>query len=141
MSQSDAVLNEQSVRKIIAGLATNDLRPLIEVLDDDVVWISHSPPSYFRFGGEHRGRAGVMDLLAKIYTDFSFIRYEPDETIRSGDEMWSINNIVVHHRPTDRTVSARLIFRMRFRNRKLVRYEGFFDTASVLIELGRLPAP
>ena len=141
MAPSNAELNQQAVRNIVRGLATNDLRPLVEALDEDVVWISHSPPAFFRFGGEHRGRIGAMELLAKIYADFSFIRYETDGLVQSGDEIWAINNIVVHHRPSDRTASLRLSFRMTFRDGKLTRYEGFFDSASALAQMGRLPIP
>ena len=138
MAPSNEELNDQAARRIVRGLATNDLRPLIELLDDDVVWISHAPPPYFRFGGEHRGRIGAMELLAKIFNDFSFVRYENDGLVQLADEVWAVNNIVIHHKPMNRSATLRLAFRMTFRNGKLVRYEGFFDTASALLQMGRL---
>jgi len=126
------------VRRITKGLAANDMRPLIAALDDDVVWMSNSLPPYFRFGGEHLKRTGVLDLLAKVSAEYAFHRYEIDEISEIGDEIWAVCEVVAHHRPTDRNVSGRIIFHMRFRGGNLFTYEGFFDTASVLQQQGRL---
>ena len=128
-------------RRIVQGLSTNDMRPLIDALDDDVEWKSNSLPPYFRFGGQHLNRGGVMDLLAKVSSEYSFTRYEIDEVAEAGDAVWAISDVVAYHRPTGRTVSGRFAFRMTFRNGKLLTYEGFFDTAGVLQQQGRLPLP
>jgi len=130
--------NLELVRRITRGLATNDMRPLIAALDDNVVWMSNSLPPYFRFGGEHLKRAGVLDLLAKVSAEYAFHRYEIDEISETGNDIWAICEVVAHHRPTDRNVTGRIIFHMVFRDGKLASYEGFFDTASVLQQQGRL---
>ena len=115
------------------------MRPLVAALDDHVVWKSNSLPPYFRFGGEHLNRSGVMDLLAKVSSEYSFTRYEIDDISETGDEVWAICDVVAYHRPTERMVAGRIAFRMSFKAARLAAYEGFFDTAGVLQQQGRLP--
>lgn len=128
------------VRRILQGLATNDMRPLIDALDDHAVWKSNTLPPYFRFGGEHLNRSGVLDLLAKVSSEYSFVQYTPDHLTEVGDEVWAICDVAAHHLPTDRTVTGRIAFRITFRGGRIVTYEGFFDTADVLQQQGRLKA-
>ena len=141
MSAALKTTNLALVRRITQGLGANDMRPLIDALDDHVVWKSNSLPPYFRFGGEHLNRHGVLDLLAKVSSEYTFIRYVPDHLTEAGDEVWAICDVAAHHLPTDRTVTGRFAFRMVFRGGKLVTYEGFFDTAGVLQQQGRLTPP
>jgi ketosteroid isomerase-like protein len=138
MSAALKMTNLALVRRIAQGLATNDMRPLIEALDDNVVWKSNTLPPYFRFGGEHLRRSGVLDLLAKVSAEYAFHRYDIDEISEIGNDVWAICEVVAHHRPTESHVTGRIIFHMVFRDGKLVSYEGFFDTARVLQQQGRL---
>ena len=127
-----------TVRRIALGLATNDTRPLVEALDESVIWRSNSTPPFFRFDGEHRTRAGVMEFLAKLYADYAFTRYDIDSIAEIGNDVWAVSDVEVFHRPTQRAVAGRLAFRMTFKDGKLTAYEGFFDTANVLQQQGRL---
>jgi ketosteroid isomerase-like protein len=127
------------VRRIVQGVGSNDMRPLVGALDDRVVWRSNTPLSYFRFGGEHLSRGGVLEMVAKLASEYSFIRFEIDNVTETGDAVWAICNVVVHHIPTGRAVTLRLAFRAVFCEGKIVDYEDFFDTVSALHQIGLLP--
>jgi ketosteroid isomerase-like protein len=138
MAQVVTQSNIPLVRRVMAELGRNNMRPLIDAFDPDVVWISNSSPPYFRFGGEHLKREGAIELLATVASDYTFVRYDVDEIAEIGDQVWATCNVEVFHRPSQRKVEGRLAFRMAFRGGKIVKYEGFFDTGGALHQQGNI---
>ncbi|MBI3677750.1 MAG: nuclear transport factor 2 family protein [Proteobacteria bacterium] len=121
---------------MMTALGHNDMRPLVDALDENVVWKSNSLPPYFRFGGEHLKREGAVDLLAKVSSEYSFSRYDVDEIAEIDNQVWAICNVEAFHLPTKRKVEGRIAFRVTFRGHKVLTYEGFFDTGAVLHQQG-----
>jgi len=141
-SKAETQANVALIRKVMGALGHNDMRPLIESLADDVTWRSNAPDSHLRWGGKHPDRGGVLELLAKLSSMFSFRKFEVDKVVGAGDEVWAICDFEAYHPATDRTVAGRNALRATLRNGKLTSYEGFFDTLSVLLQLGiEMPQP
>ena len=134
--------NKALIRKAMGALGHNDMRPLIEALDDRVVWKSHAPASHIRWGGDHADRGGILEMLAKLSSVFSFRKFEVDRIAAVGDEVWAVCDFEAFHPPTGRTVTGRNMLCATVKNGKLISYEGFFDTLSVLLQLGiEMPQP
>lgn len=141
-SKAETEANVALIRKVMGALGHNDMRPLIEALDDQVEWHSNAPDSHLRWGGEHPDRGAVLGMLAKLFSVFSFRKFEVDQIAGVGDEVWAICNFEAYHPPTSRTVAGRNALHATLKNGKLKSYEGFFDTLSVLLQLGiQMPQP
>ena len=78
------------MRSVTAGFEKSDLQPLLAAMHDDIVWKTASKhEGVFRFGGEYKGRAGIVDVLSKIAMDYTFSRLTPKEILASGDRRFA----------------------------------------------------
>jgi hypothetical protein len=85
---------EKLMRTIVDAFAQSDLRPLLNALHENVVWKSASKQKgLFSFEGEYRNRSGVVDVLANISKDYTFLSMEPKEIIAVGDVVWGYYDV------------------------------------------------
>ena len=74
------------MRKVAAGFEKSNLQPLLDAMHDDIVWKTASKQEgVFRFGGEYRGRAGVLAVLSQLAMDYTFRRLRPKEILANDD--------------------------------------------------------
>jgi ketosteroid isomerase-like protein len=139
---------EALMRRVTKGFAANDTRPLMEVIDDKTVWKSASAPSGpFQFGGAYRGRAGIAQVTSSIFSSYTFHRFEAKEIVERGEIAWGLFEVEGSYHPQkDRNRPAfpfryECALRWRVRNGKLIEYQSFFDTASLLHQQGELNPP
>src|SRR5205823_1526206 len=93
----------------------------------------------FRFGGEHKGRAEVMDVLSKISMDYTFRRLAPKEILASGDIVWGLFDATLSFDPKGQSVPSNSVnlemaIHWRLKDGKIIEHQAFFDTAALLIE-------
>lgn len=128
--------NKTAVAEILRAYGQGDLRPLLSHLDDTVVWESHAPTSHYRFGGARTGREGVLEAVAIIASEYSIQRYDVKELVGEGATVWAFSEASYVHggKPLRFNTATRWVFR----GGKIVEFHGFFDTARVLADQGRL---
>jgi len=131
--------NKAILRRILAAYAQGDFDPVFAVLDENIEWSSHSLAGHYRFGGRRTGRAGVLEALAMIATDFSIDRYDVREMIGEGNVVWVTSQLHVTERNSGKPLVFPLVGRWEFREGKIISCSEFFDTAAVLHQQGRLP--
>ncbi|HEY1708942.1 MAG TPA: nuclear transport factor 2 family protein [Rhizomicrobium sp.] len=131
------------MRTVVKGLAANDMRPLMAVVDDNTVWKSAAGVGNpFRFGGEYRTRAGIADVTSNIFAAYTFLRFDAQEIVSEGEVVWGLFDVeCVYHTPKDRggadkPVRYECALRWQVRNGMLVEWQAFFDTLSVLRQQG-----
>ena len=132
------------MRKVAAGFEKSDLQPLLTAMHDEIVWKTGSKhEGVFRFGGEYKGRAGIVDVLSKISMDYMFSRLTPKEIWSSGDTVWGIFDAALSFDPKGQSVPSNIVnlemaIHWRIKAGKIIEHQAFFDTAALLIEQGRL---
>jgi ketosteroid isomerase-like protein len=139
---------EAVMRKVTSGFAANDLRPLMDVVDDNTVWRSAARSlGPFKFGGEYRSRAGVAEVTSNIFSSYTFHRFMPKEIVTSREIVWGIFDVECSYHPDkDKSKPAKPVryecaLRWRVSNGMLVEYQAFFDTASLLYQQGEILLP
>jgi ketosteroid isomerase-like protein len=132
--------NKNLMLSVFRAFKESDLEPLFAALGDDVVWKSTAPPEFFRFGGTHRGRAGVKEFTALLLSRYHMLRFDPKLVVAQGDIVWGQFAAEAQHLPTGKIARADFSIRWVVRNNKLVEHQGFFDTAGVLMQQGELVA-
>lgn len=128
------------MKKCVEAWGQADLRPLIDVLDENIVWKSAfgAHVGKLRFGGEYNGRANVIALLSTLSTSFYFTGYKAKEIVESGSIVWGLFDAVGTYAPQGmpehkrRRLSFETAIRWRVRNGKIVEAQNFFDTAALL---------
>ena len=134
----DETLNKTLMLSVVAALKDGNLEPLFAALHPDIVWKATAPREFFRFGGTHRGIAGMKEYTALLFSRYSFIAFAPKSVIASGDQVWGLFAFEARHIPTGRIVRSDLSIRWTIQSGKIIEHQGFFDTAGVLMQQGEL---
>lgn len=136
---------EALMRDVAEAFENSDLRPLLEAIDNEVVWKSGSTvQGFFRFGGEYTDYHGVMEVTSQIAMTYTFRRFKPKEIMSSGEIVWGLFDIEAdfHEAGPDsqsaKPVQFECAIRWRVRENKIVEHQAFFDTAALLFQHGRL---
>ena len=137
---------EALMRKVAAAFEKGDLGPLLESIHPNIVWkAASSDTGLFRFAGPHRDRSGVLDVTAKIAMDYTFLRFQPREIVANTDVAWGLFDAEVTYQPPEggprKTAILEIALRWRLQDGKIIEHQGFFDTAKLLLEQGRMVMP
>jgi ketosteroid isomerase-like protein len=138
MSQEQA--NKTLMLSVIAAFKDGNLEPLFAALDPDVVWKATAPKEFFRFGGIHRGIAGMMEYTALLFSRYHFTRFTPKTVTAKDDQVWGLFEAEALHQPSGRYVRSDISMRWTVKDGKITEHQGFFDTAGVLMQQGDLKA-
>jgi len=130
--------NKNLMLSVIAALKESDLDPLFAALSPDVVWTATAPPEFFRFGGTHRGIAGMREYTALLFSRYHFIGFTPKTVIAKGDQVWGVFDAEALHQPSGKYVRFDISMRWTVTGGKITEHQGFFDTAGVLMQQGDL---
>jgi ketosteroid isomerase-like protein len=123
---------------VIAAFQVGNLEPLFAALSPDVVWKATAPREFFRFGGTHRGIAGMREYTALLFSRYSFTRFTPKTLTAKGDQVWGVFEAEALHQPSRKYVQSDISIRWTVKDGKITEHQGFFDTAGVLMQQGDL---
>jgi len=120
---------EELVAHVAEAYERSDFRPLLDHLDESVVWISASANrGAFRFAGTYRGRAGVLEVTSQIAMILSFRKYRPREIVSNGEVVWCLVDCELVPRGTNSIIPFEMATRFRIRDSRILEYRGFLDT-------------
>ena len=132
--------NKNLMLSVMAAWKDGNLEPLFAALHPDVVWKATAPREFFRFGGTHRGIAGVREYTALLCSRYHMIRIEPRLVTAKGDQIWGLFEVEALHQPTGKYVKSDVSLRWTVRDGRILEHQGLFDTAGVLLQQGDLTA-
>ena len=135
---SEEALNKKLMLSVMAALKDGHLEPLFAALHPAIVWKATAPKEFFRFGGIHRGMAGMKEYTALLFSRYSFLALSPKSITASGDQVWGLFEARARHIPTGRIVETDISVRWTVTAGKIIEHQGFFDTAAVLMQQGEL---
>jgi len=132
------------MRRVAAGFEKSNLQPHLDAMHEDIVWKTASKQEgVFRFGGEYKGRPGVLDVLSKISFDYTFQRLTPKEILANDDVVWGLFDAALSFDPKGQSVPSNSVnldmaIHWRLKDGKIIEHQAFFDTAALLMQQGRL---
>jgi ketosteroid isomerase-like protein len=140
-STGNVEANKALMARVARAFVEGDLQPLLDALDENAVWTSNSPVEFFRIGGTRRNSEGTAEQLALLSATYVFRRFDPKEIVAEGDTVWGLFAVAATHLPTGKPVTVDLAIRWVVRNEKILSHQGFFDSASMLIQQGEIQRP
>lgn len=87
-----------------------------------------------------KGHVGVAEVAALIAAEYAVQSYNVKELVAEGSIVRALSDASYIHTGTNKPVNISSVTRWALRGGKVIEYHGFFDSASVLAQLGRLPA-
>jgi ketosteroid isomerase-like protein len=132
--------NRDLMLSVFAAFKDGNLEPLFAALSPDVVWKSTAPREFFRFGGTHRGIAGMKEFTALLFSRYSFVRFAPKVVTAKGDLVWGLFEVEARHAPSSKYVKSDIMIRWTVKDGRITEHQGLFDTAGVLLQQGELVA-
>jgi ketosteroid isomerase-like protein len=137
---SQELSNRDLMLSVFAAFKDGNLEPLFAALSSDVVWKSTAPREFFRFGGTHRGIAGMKEYTALLFSRYSFVRFAPKVVTAKADLVWGLFEAEARHAPSGKYVRSDIMVRWTVKDGRITEHQGLFDTAGVLQQQGELVA-
>jgi ketosteroid isomerase-like protein len=138
MTTGKVEANKKVLERILRAYGEGDLERVVSSFDENVVWMVHTLPGHYRFGGPRRGHLGMSEVWAMLATYFTMERYDPLEVVGEGDVCWATNELTVLVRRSGKRVLLRLVNRWEFKDGKVIKCDEYFDTAATLVQQGRI---
>jgi ketosteroid isomerase-like protein len=133
---------EAMMRQVVKAFEMGDLQPLLSIIDEKTVWKTASTTrGLFRFGGEYKNRAGIVEVTAQIASTYLFRRFQPKEIVSNDGIAWGLFDVEVEHRPTGKIIEMEIALRWHVQNDMLREHQAFFDTADLLMQQGQPVQP
>lgn len=118
-----------AVQAFFEALASRDPVRLAQCLADEVEWHMAGPVDVFVFCGYRRGKAAVVDYIARLVPSmFSIKRMEPDELVIDGVRAAKLNRITAVQKNTGRIITFHSALFAVFRDGKVISVQGVADT-------------
>ena len=124
--------NVQTAKEGYAAFGRGDLPAILELLTDDIEWISPGPPDVIPEAGTYRGKEAVAGFFATLAEDVDFHKFEPHEFIAQGDHLVVLISSEATVKRTGRKITDHIAHVWTFEGGKLARFETFQDTAAIV---------
>jgi ketosteroid isomerase-like protein len=126
-------------QEITKAFESGDFGPLLDHLDDNVIWKSASRVAGNRRpGGDYYGRMGVIEATAQICMAITFHRFELLEVIQDDQVLWGLfNTVVSSSNGVSEPLQYETALRIRFKEGRIAEIQSFFDTAQLTNYLSR----
>jgi ketosteroid isomerase-like protein len=125
-------VSRADVQAFYEALALHDPVRMAQCVTDDVEWQIAGPVDVFVCCGYRRGKAAVVDYIARLVpSKFTVKRFEPEEIVIEGDTAAMISNVTSVQKETGRVVAYQTAFFMVFRGGKVASLKGVADTFDI----------
>jgi ketosteroid isomerase-like protein len=120
---------ETFYQALVAACAMRDLARIAPFLHDDVEWTINGPVDVLAFCGVRRGKAAVLDLIARVvpavYRVTNFVR---EELLVDGERAAALVRVTGIQRGTGASISYRVAQFMRFRDGQVAEFLAVIDS-------------
>jgi ketosteroid isomerase-like protein len=126
----------QVVKDFYDAFASRDPLRVAAFLADDVQWHMAGPVDIFHFCGYRRGKAAVVDYLARLVPQvFAVRRFEPIELVIDGNRAGVFSKVSAVQKNTGRVITYHCAHFLVFKEGKVVSMQGVTDTFDVVEQL------
>jgi ketosteroid isomerase-like protein len=103
-----------------------------DLIDDDIEWTIYGPSESFPIPNRMRGKAEVLAALQMIDEHVEILSIVPELVLIDGEYVAVIVDRHVRQRSTGRTLRYKAAGFQRFRNGRMIEYQGFIDNFEMI---------
>ena len=126
--------NLEVVRRGYEAFGRGDIQALLDMLADDVEWVSPGPPE-LPTAGNRRGRQQVAQFFQAVDQIFEIQQFEPKAFVAQGDRVVVLGTDTARIKATGKVITDDWAHAFTVRDGKIVRMQEFIDTSAVVAEL------
>ena len=123
--------NLDVIRRGYEAFGRGDINALLESFDEQVNWVTPGPPE-LATSGNRTGRQAVAQFFTAVNDTFEIQRFEPREFLAQGDRIVVLGSETARVRATGKVLELDWVHVFALRNRKVIAFQEFFDTAAVV---------
>ena len=122
----------ETIEAVYASFLTGDIPAILAKVAPNASW---RQPKTLPWGGDYVGPEGAGQFFAKLNEAMETIRFEVQENIAAGEEVFSFGVYTGKGRKTGKTATGEFAFRWRVKDGKITSYVGYNDTAALAAAL------
>ena len=122
--------NTTLIRNIYAAFGAGDVKTILESVSDDAKWINHGPPA-IPYAGSRSGKMQIKEFFQAIADSTTGGKVIPEQFIKEGDTVVATGRYQATVRNTGAEIDTPIAHLFTVRGGKVVRWEGFSDSARV----------
>lgn len=126
--------NVELVRQGYEAFGRGDIEGLLNLLDDNIEWVSPGPPD-LPTAGTRRGRQQIAEFFQTMNEVFEIQRFEPKTFVAQGDRVVVLGEDTARVRATGTIVNESWAHAFVVGNGKIVSFQEYLDTAATVAEI------
>jgi ketosteroid isomerase-like protein len=115
------------VQAAYAAFGSGNIPAVLELVDEDVDWSFHGARG-LAYTGSFRGRSAVEKWFASVFENDDIQAFEPREFLAGGEHVTVLGWERTRALPGGKTFESDWVHVFTFRDGKVVRYWGMYDT-------------
>jgi uncharacterized protein len=137
-------MNEQDnvrlIQRIYAAFGAGDVPTILDSVADDAQWINHGPAT-IPYAGSRSGKKQIREFFQAIADSTTGGKVIPEKFVAQTDSVVATGRYTARVRDTGADIDTPIAHLFTVRNGKVVRWEGFSDSARVAeAHMGRAAA-
>lgn len=118
--------NTDIVRKAYEYFGTGDIKSLLGLYSDDILWNTPKIDNA-SFSGARQGREALAEFFEQLGQTEEFSSFEPKEFITEGDKVVVLGEFTATVRETGKSYSAEWVHVTTLSDGKIVAFKEYFD--------------
>jgi uncharacterized protein len=122
--------NSALIRKLYSAFGSGDVQTILNNVSADAEWINHGPDT-IPYAGARKGTAQIREFFQAIADSTTGAKVTPKDFVEQGDVVVATGRYTATVQNTGAEIDTAIAHFFTVRNGKVVRWEGFSDTAHV----------
>jgi hypothetical protein len=118
------------IRRVYTAFEAGDVQTILDSVADDAAWINHGPAT-IPYAGSRSGKTQILEFFRIIADTTTGGRIIPDTFVAQGDAVVATGRYRATACDTGAEIDTPVVHLFTVRNGKIVRWEGFSDSAKV----------
>jgi ketosteroid isomerase-like protein len=118
------------IRKIYAAFGAGDVKTILDNVADDAQWINHGPAT-IPYAGSRSGKTEIRGFFQAIGDSTTGGKVIAENFLAQGETVVATGRYTARVRDTGADIDTPVAHLFTVRNGKVVKWEGFSDTARV----------
>ena len=124
--------NVRTIQAAYASFQRGDVQAVLNVLTDDVEWVTPGPTGILPLAGHRRGRDEVAQFFSVLNGSEEVEQFEPQEYVAQGNKVVAFVKYRSRIKSTGHTVDADLVHVFTVREGKIAEFREYYDTAAAV---------
>jgi ketosteroid isomerase-like protein len=128
--------NTKTIETLYEAFGRQDVETVLALLAEDVRW-THPRPRDIPWGGRRSGREAVAKFFEAVGSHLEVERFVPQQWVACDDRVIVLGTETMTTRQTGHTYDVDWVHAFQLRDGKVVAFEEYTDTATIVDALER----